>query len=51
VGGAVTTSITIPINVYYSGTFYVKGVASGTGQVTVKGGRFKTYVNTLTVNP
>jgi hypothetical protein len=51
VGGAVTTTITIPINVYYSGTFYVKGVASGTGQVTVKGGRFKTYVNTLTVNP
>ncbi len=51
VGGATTTTITIPVNVYYSGTFYVKGVASGTGQVTVKGGRFKTYVNTLTVNP
>jgi hypothetical protein len=49
--GTVTTTMTIPVNVYYTATFYVKGVSAGTGQVTVKGGRFKTYTNTLTVNP
>lgn len=50
-GGAVTTSITIPAGQYNSASFFVKGVSAGTGSVTVKGGRFSTYTNTLTVTP
>ena len=47
--GAVITSIVVPANQGNSTTFYVKGLVAGTGSVDVRGGRFTTYSNTLTV--
>ena len=50
-GGATVTTVTIPALNYGTGTFYVKGVTAGTGSVSITGGRFRSYTNTLTVNP
>jgi hypothetical protein len=50
-GNAVITSIIVPANGQNSTTFYVKGLAAGTGSANVSGGRFTTYTNTLTVTP
>jgi hypothetical protein len=50
-GGSVTTTTSMAANTYQATTVYVKGVTAGTGSVTITGGRFATYTNTLTVTP
>ena len=50
-GGATTTTASMPSGTYQTNTIYVKGVSAGTGSVTITGGRFSTYTNTLTVTP
>ena len=50
-GGSVTTTTNMAANTFQATTVYVKGVTAGTGSVTITGGRFATYTNTLTVTP
>jgi hypothetical protein len=43
------TSLTVPANGLSSGVFYLKAASTGTGTVTITGGSFATYNNSLTV--